>query len=165
MSAPDAFERKLHKLASDITSAATAYEARWTLAALHRVDPDIHGRLRRQIDLWLEASRHGDEDEIVTQGEALVRGYRRAVEIMVGAGAADDAYILGADEASGLRVAIGDQVAAADRVAALHPGTIWLSTDEVAGLLNSLDGFAAIAAMKRAWPAAVALPQRPAGIQ
>lgn len=164
MSAPDTFERKLQKLAASITEAATAYEARWTLAALHRVDPDIHGRLRRQIDLWQEASRHGGEDEIVAQGEALVRGYRRAVEIMVGAGAADDAYILGVDEVSGLRVAIGDQVAAADRVAALHPGTIWLSTDEVAGLLNSLDGFAAIAAMKRAWPAAVALPQRPVGL-
>lgn len=156
-----AWETELQRLTRAIAAAATAYEARWTLAALHRVDSEIHGRLRRQIDLWLEASRRGDEDEIVTQGEALVRGYRRAVEVMVTAEAEDDAYVMGVDEASGLRIAIGHQAAAADRVAALYPDAVWLSPDEVAGILNSLDGFRFILEAKRRFPGAVALPQRP----
>ena len=156
------FEKRLSELITAITAAATAYEARWTLAALYRVDPDIHGRLRRQIDLWTEASRQGEEDEIVLQGEALVRGYRRAFEILTASGAEDDVYLLGVDEASGLRIAIGHQVAAADRVAALHPDAVWISPDEVAGLLNSLGGFQTVLAIKRRFPGAVALPQRSA---
>lgn len=162
MTASARWERKLTELTKAITGAACAYEARWTLAALHRVDPDIHARMRRQTELWLEAARRGTEDEIVTQGEALVRGYRRAVEVMSAAGESDDSYWIGRDEASGLVIAIGHQVAAADRVVALHPDAAFFTPDELAGLLNSLDGFRAIAEMKRLFPGAVALPQRPA---
>ena len=157
----DRFERKLVELTKAITEAATAYESRWTLAALHRVDPEIHGRLRRQTDFWQEASRRGSEDEIVAHGEALVRGYRRAVEVMTTSGEADDAYVIGKDEASGLVIAIGHQVAAADRVAALYPDALFCSPDEIAGLLNQLGGFQTVAAIKRAWPGAMAQPQAP----
>jgi len=161
MSAETRFERRMTALATQITAAATAYEARWTLAALARVEPDIHSRMQRQIALWATACRGDDDDEIVTQGEALVRGYRRAIEVMTTAGAEDDAYMLGSDEASGLRIAIGHQVAAADRVAALYPDAVWLSPDEVAGILHSLDGFRFILEAKRHFPAAVTMPQRP----
>lgn len=160
MSGSSRFEARLQRLTTEITAAATAYEARWTLAALHRVDPDIHARLQRQISLWMEASRDGDEDEIVTQGEALVRGYRRAVEVMTTANESDDAYLVGKDQPSGLVIAIGHSTASADRVAALYPEAIFVTPDEIAGLLNSLDGFGAIATMKRAWPGAIALPQK-----
>lgn len=157
----DRVERRLAALTADITAAATAYEARWTLAALHRVDPDISSRLRRQIGLWNDATRSEDFEQVDLQGAALIRGYRKAVEVMTMSGAADDAYQIGKDEASGLTLAIGHQIASAEHVGVMHgPDVVFITPDEIAGLLNSLDGFAAIAAMKRAWPGAVALPQK-----
>lgn len=157
-----AFERRLTALTAEITAAATAYEARWTLAALYRADPDISGRLRRQIGLWNDAVREADPEAVEIQGRALCRGYVKAVEAMTLSGAADDAYQVGKDEASGLTLAIGHQIASAEHVAATHgPDVVFVTPDEIAGLLNSLDGFAAIAAMKRAFPGAVALPKEP----
>lgn len=157
-----AFERALADLTTRVAAAATAFEARWTLAALFRVDPEIHRRMQRQIGLWHTAAKAGEEAEVVAQGEALMRGYRRAVETMEAANEADDAYLIGKDEASGLVLAIGHQVAAADRVATLHPDAVWISPDEIAGILNSLDGFRFILEAKRHFPGAVALPKRPA---
>lgn len=155
----DRFERRLHALTADITAAAVAYEARWTLASLFRTSSDIAGKLNRQIVLWNAAARDGDHDEIELQGRALIRGYRKASEIMSASGAEDDAYTIGKDEASGLTLAIGHQIASAEHVAQKYgPDVVFLTPDEVAGLLNSLNGFAAIASMKRAWPGAVALP-------
>lgn len=161
MAGSERFETRLANLVASITTAATAYEARWTLAALYGVDPTIHGKLRRQIGLWQEASRDGGMDDIVLQGEALVRGYRRAVEVMVASRAEDDAYMLGHDEASGLVIAIGRSQACAARVAQTHPEAVYLDADEVAGLLHGLTGFKTIAAIKQAWPGATAQPQVP----
>lgn len=160
MSGPARWERKLAELAKAISEAASAYEARWTLAALHRVDSGIYFRLKRQTDLWLAASRHGDASEITMHGEGLVRGYRKAFEVMVAADEPDDAYWIGRDEASGLVLAIGNQQAAAPRVAELHPQAVFCSPDELAGLLASLGGFETIAVIKRAFPGAVALAAR-----
>ncbi|ACL60610.1 hypothetical protein [Methylobacterium nodulans] len=155
------FERRLARLVAEITAAASAYEARWTLAALHRVDAELHARLRRQIDLWLAASGSFDEDEIERQGGALVRGYRIAYARMGTEGVEDDAYLIGKDEASGLRIAIGDSPASADRVAELDPACAFFTPDEIAGLLHQLGGFRTIAAVKRAFPGALAQPWRP----
>ncbi|GJE45684.1 hypothetical protein [Methylobacterium soli] len=149
----DCFEKRLQRLTVDITAPATAHEARWTLAALRRVDPEIGARLDRQIGLWLEAARTGDEDEIELQGGGLARGYRKAAEIMQAADAEDDSYLLGHDAASGLTLAIGHSPASAEAVKVNHgPDAVWMTPDEVAGLLQSLGGFETIAAIKRAWP-------------
>lgn len=157
----DRFERKLVELTRAITDAAVAYEARWTLAALHRVDADIHARLRRQIDLWREASCRGSEYEIVAQGEALVRGYRRAVEVMTENGESDGAYLIGRDAGSGLTVAIGHSTASAGRVAALYPDAVFWTVDEVTAVLSESEAFQRVSAIKRAFPGAVATEFRP----
>lgn len=159
MTRSDRWERRLVELTRAITEAATAYEARWTLAALRRVDEDIHGRLRRQIGFWQEASRHGTEDEIVLQGEALVRGYRRAVEVMAASGESDDAYLLGRGPA-GQVIAIGHQMASADHVAALYPGAVFWDADELAGVLDDPEAFQRVSVIKRVFPGAVATEAR-----
>ena len=154
MTAADRFERRLVKLTREITAAAVVYEARWTLAALRRVDPGLGARLDRQIALWGEASREGDEEDVLEQGEALCRGYAKAYEIMGAAGVEDDAYHVGRDD--DLILAIGPSIASAERVReVLGESAVFLTPDEAAGLLRSLGGFETIAAIKRAWPGAV----------
>jgi hypothetical protein len=41
-----------------VSEAATPFESRWTLAALKRVDPDIHRRLLEQRSLFDQAHGH-----------------------------------------------------------------------------------------------------------
>jgi len=61
---------------ASVGEAALAFESRWTLAALNRVDADIYARLREQRALFDEAMGAGDADEIELHGAAMVRGYR-----------------------------------------------------------------------------------------
>ena len=158
------FERKLAKLVTAITGAAEAFERRWTLAALWRVDPDLARRLEEQRALWLEASSVGDEEDIEVQGAALVRGFRAAVARMEERGAADDAYLVGRCPKTGLVVAVGHQKAAAERVREVHgPDAIWISPDEVAELLAGLPGLKALFATKRAWPGSEVVAVRKGG--
>jgi hypothetical protein len=59
------------------------------------------------------------------------------------AGAPDDAYLIGYDPITGMRVAIGDQLAARDRVREIHgEKTIWLTPHEVASMLAATQALA-----------------------
>lgn len=145
-----------------VSEAATPFESRWTWAALKRVDPDTHGRLLDQRSLFDRAMVTGTSEEIEAHGAAMCRGYRKAVQVLERAGTSDDAYLLGQDRCSGFRVAIGEQKAAAERVRDLHGATVvWITPDEVASILANLEGFKPITAIKRLFPGAEILEERP----
>jgi hypothetical protein len=154
MSTLTPFERRLAELTKRITDAATAFEKRWTLAALRRVNPDIAGRLGKQIDLWHAAVKLNDVGAIEKQGEAMVRGYRKAAEVLTDAQEPDDAYLVG-QGSTGLRLVIGHSPAQADA----EPGAIFFTPDELAELLPTFGGeaFQALLKIKRAFPGALAL--------
>jgi hypothetical protein len=96
-----------------VSEAALAFERRWTLAGLRRVDADVAGRLVTQQRLFDSAMEDGTADDAALHGAAMVRGWRKAVEVMEAAGGADDAYVLEQDPRTGLRVAIGESKAVA----------------------------------------------------
>ena len=152
------FENKLARIRHGVTAAATAFEARWTLAALARVDSELHAKLTRQIGLWHAAMRGDSAHDLERQGQGLVRGYQRAAEAMALSGEADDAFYVGHDAASGLCIAIGHQMASAAHAQEAFPGAIFLTPDELAALVGramSVRDIEGIVAVKRAWPGAV----------
>jgi hypothetical protein len=150
------FERKLATLTGDITEAAAAFEARWTLAGLRRTNPGIGERLVAQVELWHAAAAGGSAEAIEAQGMALVRGYRKAVEIM--STVEPDAYVVGKCQETGFTVVIGHCPATAKHAAdAEGKDAVWLTPDEVANLLPKLSGFQTIAEIKRAFPGALCL--------
>jgi hypothetical protein len=144
-----------------VSEAAIPFESRWTLAALRRVDPDIHARLREQRNLFDAVLVTGSLAEVEAHGAAMCRGYAKAIAVLEQAAEPDDAYLLGEDPASGFRVAIGDQKAAANRVRELHGAmVVWITPDEVAAVLSHIEAFKPIAAIKRLFPGAEMLGVR-----
>jgi hypothetical protein len=138
-----------------VAEAALPFERRWTLAALKRVDPDIHRRLIAQRSLFDQALVTGAADEIELHGAALCRGYAMAVQTLERAAEPDDAYMLGQDMRSGFRVAIGSQKAVAQRVRDVHGETVvWITPDEVATIVPNLEAFKPVVAIKRLFPGA-----------
>lgn len=139
----------------EVSSAAAALESRWTGLALRRVDPDLALRLHEQRCLFDEACFAGVASEIEEQGAAMCRGYAAAVRALVVADAPDDAYMLGLDSASGCKVAIGLQKAALSRVREVHGhDVIWITPDEVAVLMASVESFKFVGAVKQFFPGA-----------
>jgi hypothetical protein len=106
----------LRKWVPAVTEAAVAFERRWTLAALGRIDRDLYCRLLNQRGLFDKAALTGTPREIEAHGAALCRGWAMAVHALEIAGVADNAYMLGQCPRTGFQVAIGDQKAAAERV-------------------------------------------------
>ena len=66
---------------ADVAEATLPFERRWTLAALKRVDPDIHRRLIAQRSLLDQALVTGTPEEIELHGAALCRGYAKAIQV------------------------------------------------------------------------------------
>jgi hypothetical protein len=63
---------------------------------------------------------------------------------------------------TGFRVAIGEQKAAAERVAELHgQAVVWITPDEVAAIIANIEAFKPIAAIKRIFPGAEILDLHP----
>lgn len=137
------------------SDAALPLESRWTLAALARVDRGIYDRLREQRALLDAAVVTGTQEEVIAHAQAMARGYRKAAEILERAAEPDDAYFVGQDPRSGLKVAIGHQKAAAARVRELHGHkVIWVTPDEVAAIVANLEAFKPIAMIKQMFPGA-----------
>lgn len=148
--------------AGEVSNAAQTFERRWTWAALKRINPDLHTRLLEQRNLFDKAVVTGTADEMATQGAAMCRGYAAVVRAMEGAGEPDDAYVIGKDPRSGFTVAIGHQKSAAERVAEVHGQTVvWVTPDEVAAVFSGLEGFKALASIKRLFPGAEIIDVRP----
>jgi hypothetical protein len=146
----------------EVSSAAQAFESRWTMAALNRVDVDLHLRLREQRGLFDRACVTGTAEEVEAQGGAMCRGYAAAVRALEASGEADDAYVIGKCPRTGYTVAIGEQKAAAERVRDIHgERVVWVTPNEVASLLNSVEAFKPIATIKRFFPGAEIIERYP----
>lgn len=130
------------------SAAAAAFESRWTMRALRRVDTDLCQAVEEQRALFHEALLIGENPEITEHGEAMCRGWQAAVVRMEQAGEPDDAYFLGAS--GGVTVAIGGCRASNARVRELHGDrVVWLTPDEVAAMFAGLQG---VALVKALWP-------------
>lgn len=139
----------------EVSAAAMPFESRWTWLALRRVDDDLGRRLFEQRGLFDQACITGTAAEVETHGAAMCRGYAAAVRALEQAGAEDDSYMLGFDPATGLRVAVGSQRAAVDRVRELHGSeVVWVTPDEVAVMVASVEKMKGIAVVKQFFPGA-----------
>ena len=148
-------EQTMRHWFAQVATAATAFESRWTMLALRRVDADLAQRLGEQRNLFDHACITGTADEIETQGAAMCRGYAAACRALEAAGAADDAYLLGRCSRTAMVVAIGEQKAAVERVRELHGAdVVWITPDEVATLFASAEGLKMVAAVKQMFPGA-----------
>ena len=136
---------KIHDAHVRVSQAARPYESRWTLRALLAADPELYSKFREQQALWNAALITGDEGDIAEQTGAMCRGWAAITLRMEESGAPDDAYLIGVCPRTGTRVAIGDQIAARDRVRELEgERTIWLTPHEVATLMGSAQTLASL---------------------
>jgi hypothetical protein len=140
---------------AEVSSAALPFESRWTWLSLRRVDDDLGRRLFEQRGLFDEACVTGTAAEVETHGAAMCRGLALAVRTMEQSGAEDDAYMLGSDPTTGLKVAVGLQKSALDRVREVHgQDVVWVTPDEVATLMASVEAFKFVGAVKQFFPGA-----------
>lgn len=152
----------LTKWHGEVQAAAIAFEGRWTMAALKRVDPDLAQRLDEQCGLFVEMCVTMEAAEIAEHGAATIRGYAAAVAAMEASGEDHDAYWLGKCPSTGTRVAVGQKNASAGIVRARYGAEVlFMTPDEVAMLVGlKSDDVAKRAAMefvaeaKRTWPGA-----------
>jgi hypothetical protein len=145
-----------------VSDAALAFERRWTLSALKRVDTDLAIRLHEQRGLFDQATFLGSGDEIEVQGGAMCRGYAAAVRALESAAVPDDAYVIGKCPQTGFTIAIGEQRSAAARVREVHgERVVWFTPDELASLVNRLEAFKPLFAIKRLFPGAEILERYP----
>lgn len=136
-----------------VGDAALPFEARWTEAALCRIDPGLHDRFRKQLELFNSALENGTIDEVVEHGAAMVRGYVAVVAAMEAAHARDDAYQIGHGPA-GLTIAIGPKPCCA-RLQELYGNAVqWFSPDEIAAIIEMDARFRKIVDIKRTFPGA-----------
>lgn len=155
-------EQAMRRWHLEVSSAASIFERRWTRHALKRVDGVLAQRLQEQRDLFDKALVTGTASEIEAHGAAMCRGYAVATKTMETSGEPDDSYVLGADPRTGFRVAIGNQKAAAERVAEIEgQPVVWISADEVAAMMAGLEGFKQLAAVKKLFPGAEVIDVRP----
>ena len=137
-----------------VSDAAAPFESRWTLSALHRIDPELHDRLLDQMGLYHQALVTGEPDEVEEQSAAMCRGWAAVTSAMETAAVPDDAYLLGFH--GGTRVAIGEQKHAIARVRELHGDpVVWITPDEVAALVCRaalVAGMETLKAAKTLWP-------------
>lgn len=146
----------------EVSTAALAFERRWTVAALKRVDPVLAGRLREQQSLFDRATVLGGAEEIERQGAAMCRGYAATVRAMEAAAEPDCSYVIGKCPRTGFTIAIGEQKAAADRVREIHgERVVWVTPNELASIMNNIEAFKPIAAIKRLFPGAEVIERYP----
>jgi hypothetical protein len=119
-----------------VAPAETAFRSRWRLSTLKRVNGDLHDMLAEQIDLYNTALVTGSDAEARTQAQAMVRGWRAACSALESPLLPDDAYLVGWDLNTGMRVVIADQKTAIGRVQSIKGERVMLVTpDEVARMM------------------------------
>ena len=133
-------EPSIPHVMGQVGEAAKSFESRWTLAALKRVDADLHRRFDEQQGLYHQALITGSDHEVEEQAAAMCRGWAAVTRAMEAAGAEDDAYLLGFHGATRTRIAIGEQKHAIARVRELHGDmVIWITPDEAAALVGGME--------------------------
>lgn len=132
------------------SSAAAAFESRWTMRALKRVDKELCQAVEEQQQLFHEALLKGEDAEIQEHGEAMCRGWVAAVRRMEQEQEPDDAVMIGRDVKTGLVVAVGESKSCVARVREIHgERAIFLTPDEIASMFVGLQG---VAKVKSLWP-------------
>ena len=138
----------------EIAKVARDFESRWTSISLKRVDRELADKLRRQRNLYAEATIRGTQKQIINQGQGVCMGYLLATRRMEQAGEPDDAYMIGTCPLTGSMIAIGPQVAV-ERVKERYGAEVPLFTpDELASLAGRMKGFREVADIKRKFPGA-----------
>lgn len=122
-------ERMLQKA----NAAAASFETRWTMDALYRAAPDLHEAIEDQQRMFYESLVTGDDKEIHAHGEAMCRGWEKAIETMEKSGIANDAYHIG--QFGDVTVAIGRQKKMPDWFREQFGyDVVWLNPREVAAM-------------------------------
>lgn len=128
------------ELMAMVGQAETAFRSRWRLATLARLDPELHGLLCEQIDLYQRSLVTGSDDEARDQAGAMVRGWRAAVAALESPLQADDAYLTGWDENTNTIVVIAECSGSGAR-AHVEKGQkiVVVTPDEVAKIVAGLN--------------------------
>lgn len=133
-----------------VQPAETAFRCRWRLSTLKRANPDLHDMLVEQIDLYDTALVTGSDAEAKLQADAMVRGWRAACAALEGPMLPDDAYQVGFDLNTGMRVVIAEQKASIGRVQVVQGDRVMIVTpDEVARMVA---GFSVLSDVKALFP-------------
>lgn len=137
-----------------IAQAALGFEARWTRRALRNHNPEWAARFEQYLRLYDAALNAGTGSDIDKAAKNLFVAYNTIAAELARADVPDDAYQIGRDPDTGLKIAIGPP-AIVTRVQEVHgAGVVCFSPDEIATII-ALDARAKkIAAIKAAFPGA-----------
>ena len=142
--------RTVSECLSLVAPAEAAFRSRWRLATLRRLDPELHGLLVEQVDLFNMSLITGTANEAREHAQAMVRGWRAACVALEAPLQADDAYLVGFDSNTGTRVVVAEQMTSVARVQSVAGERVVLVTpDEVARMVA---GMAIVAEAKRLFP-------------
>jgi hypothetical protein len=136
------------KMLERVSRAAALFEARWTMGALLRAEPDLHEAIEDQLGRFHESLVTGQDKEIVTHGEAMCRGWAAAIIAMEKSGIAEDAVHIG--EFGDVIVAIGRAQRCPEWLRERYgEGLTYLRPREVAAMYFQVR---AAQEVKRLWP-------------
>ncbi len=131
-------DRTVQKWWKEVSDAAQAFEARWMMLSLQRVDPELAVALQEERDAFDQATIVGSSDEVENLGASVCRGFAAATKAMESAGSPDTAYLLGSDPATAFKLAIGISKGSAQRVREIHgPDYTFHTPDELAAILGA----------------------------
>lgn len=144
---------RIHEEHRNVETVRAAFDARWTMSALERVDAPLAEKLRTQVSKFHRSLVVSDLDEVEKHGAATVRGYRRAIDVMEAAEVEDDAYLVGQDSQSGLRVVVARSNATLTHdPKRFGENAFVVQVDELARLFASTPNFAVLAAAAKSFP-------------
>lgn len=130
--------------------AARAFEKRWTLATLRRVDPELHALLLGQQADWHESLVKGDMHDLVDQTDAMCRGWAAAVKALETRQVAEDAFLVGMFQDFTVVISEQRQDLAELRRRLGTDQVVIVTPDEVAAIVVGLGD--TVKAVKDLWP-------------
>lgn len=149
----------LRRWHAQVIAAQVAFEGRFTHAALAHVDAVFATTLRKQHDLFVAACVRSNPGEIEKHGAATVRGYEKALRMLLEQKAEDDAYRVYPARGDRAAVAVAFDRAPVGRVLQQHGHLVaFFTVAELFELVDDRRLEAAIAA-KMAFPGAEVMPK------
>ncbi len=146
----------------EVGDAARAFEARWTLYSLRKVDPQLAIRFQKQRNEFADILITGTDQQVSDHGAATLRAYSKVTAVMEASGLADDAYLIGEDKETGTKIAIGTHKSSVERVVDLHDGQVLFYTpDELAALVAKPAKSSVLASIKSYFPGAEMVERYP----
>lgn len=111
-----------------VNEAREAFEKRWRIESVRKIDEELFDRFMEQHRLYREAIITGTDEEAQDQSDAMVRAYAAITECMKGH--IQDAYLRGYDAESGTSVIISEYRQDVE-------GSVWVTPNVVARLIGS----------------------------